>query len=603
MKKYLLFIILFVLLTDLQAITYYGAELRTINTHIYGRFEVNYKSARGSGVLSTFFTYHEFTKETAWNEIDIEILGRYSDDIQLTTIIPGQKFINDHTWLNFDPSLDFHTYAFEWAPEYVAWFVDGEEVYRQTGDHISTLIYGQKIMMNIWSSEWEPWVGPFLTDELPFFAYYDWVSYYEYTPGQGNAGTDNNFTQLWHDDFSSWDQSRWEKATHTWSGNRVVFTPDNSVFKDGLMILCLTDQYNKGYVDIYTPALLWARYENEKITVTFNEKVEPVSAGDKTNYSIPGLTVQSVVVNPDQRSVELTVSAVDTSLDYTVFAFRIKDLASPQNNMAYDTTPLIMSKPLNFPVKINVGSDVPYHDFLADQYWSETTEYGHVDGYNRSSYDYPVENTEDDSIYQTQIEEVVRYYVRVPNGSYNVQLLFSEFEHDLDNKRQFTLWLEDSLLISDYDIHALAGFRTATSLNCQNLPVTDSRLDISFANWLEHPVLNGLIIEQSANSTPAGNDRLPSEIKLLQNYPNPFNPQTHIPFYISPGPQAEVTVTVYDITGRRVRTLIDRQPYVSGQHSALFEAGDLASGVYFYRLTVLRNGIRFTELKKSLLIQ
>ncbi len=603
MKIKLLIMAVFISFCPLTAQPWWGAELRTIENFTYGRFEVNYKSAPGSGVLSTFFTYHEITSLSEWNEIDIEILGRYSDDIQLTTIIPGQKFINSHTRLDYDPSMDFHTYAFEWTPDYVAWFADGQEIYRQTGDHIATLVHGQKIMMNIWSSEWEPWVGPFRTEELPFFAYYDWVRYYAYTPGQGSAGTDNNFTLSWQDDFETWDQNRWAKATHSWGGNRVTFTPDNCVFKDGKMILCLTDNTNKGYVDKISPSLLWARYDGEKITINYSERVDSVSAGEKANYSIPGLTVQAVMVNPDQRSVELTVSAVDTSLDFTVFAFRVKDLANPQNNMAYDTTPLIIHKPLTFPVKINVGSDLPYHDFLPDQYWSETTEYGHIDGYQYKYYSTPVENTEEDSLYQSQIDEVVRYYIRVPDGTYNVELLFSEFEYDAEGEREFTVWVEDSVLIKDFDIYATVGLNTATSLICSHIVVSDGRLDLSFGNWVAHSALSGLIIEQVANRIDSGKDKLPAEVRLMQNYPNPFNPQTRIPFYISPGPQAEVTLTVFDISGRQIQTLIDRQSFASGQYSVVFDAGHLASGVYFYRLMVNRAGITQTQLRKSILIR
>ena len=40
-------------------------------------------------------------------------------------------------------------------------------------------------MMNIWQPIWEDWVGPFDSDILPVYAFYDWVKYYAYTPEQG----------------------------------------------------------------------------------------------------------------------------------------------------------------------------------------------------------------------------------------------------------------------------------------------------------------------------------------------------------------------------------------------------------------------------------
>ncbi|HKB87971.1 MAG TPA: trehalase family glycosidase [Ignavibacteriaceae bacterium] len=78
----------------------------------------------------------------------------------------------------------------------------------------------------------------------------------------------------------------------------------------------------------------------------------------------------------------------------------------------------------------------------------------------------------------------------------------------------------------------------------------------------------------------------PEEPELFQNYPNPFNPATNIVFQI---PQREnVKVTVYDILGRRVETLLN-DIVESGRHKIIFDAdnistgrGGLSSGVYFY---------------------
>ncbi len=76
----------------------------------------------------------------------------------------------------------------------------------------------------------------------------------------------------------------------------------------------------------------------------------------------------------------------------------------------------------------------------------------------------------------------------------------------------------------------------------------------------------------------------PLEFALEQNYPNPFNPETTIAFTLpESGP---VTLELYDITGRRVATLLDRS-MDSGRHTVRFDARNhtgLASGVYLYRL-------------------
>ena len=71
------------------------------------------------------------------------------------------------------------------------------------------------------------------------------------------------------------------------------------------------------------------------------------------------------------------------------------------------------------------------------------------------------------------------------------------------------------------------------------------------------------------------------KIVLYQNYPNPFNPQTTIRFELdSPG---NVKLTVHDVTGRWVATLVDGHRD-AGKHEVRFDASRLSSGAYLYRL-------------------
>jgi hypothetical protein len=79
---------------------------------------------------------------------------------------------------------------------------------------------------------------------------------------------------------------------------------------------------------------------------------------------------------------------------------------------------------------------------------------------------------------------------------------------------------------------------------------------------------------------PDGGEIVPVFV-LSQNRPNPFNPVTTIEFGIEV--QARVTVRLYDVRGREVRTLLDeeREP---GFHSVVLNASGLASGVYLCRM-------------------
>jgi hypothetical protein len=89
---------------------------------------------------------------------------------------------------------------------------------------------------------------------------------------------------------------------------------------------------------------------------------------------------------------------------------------------------------------------------------------------------------------------------------------------------------------------------------------------------------------------------LPAEHWLGQNYPNPFNPSTAIAFSL---PRAgHVTLKVYDILGKEIATLVDQHLSI-GRHEAIWDAGSVESGVYFYQL---RAG-EFVATKKLILMK
>ena len=73
----------------------------------------------------------------------------------------------------------------------------------------------------------------------------------------------------------------------------------------------------------------------------------------------------------------------------------------------------------------------------------------------------------------------------------------------------------------------------------------------------------------------------PSEVVLFQNYPNPFNPATVISYQLSK--QSRVNLTIYDVLGNEIATMVDgvNEP---GYHELHFDASQLASGIYIYRL-------------------
>jgi beta-glucanase (GH16 family) len=574
-----------------------GAEYRTKDTYLYGRFEVRMKSAHRDGMLASFFTYFDGTG--IWNEIDLEIMGRYDDDVQFNTIAPTQTNHVGHVPMSSSPHQNYHIYAFEWTPAYVSWFVDGVEVLKQIGSHIQTLTQPQKIMMNIWNPQYEIWAGKFYPEALPAFAFYDWVSYYTYTPGTGSYGTDNNFTFSWIDNFDSWDTTKWDKATHTFPGNNCDFIQENAVFQDGKLILCLTNSTNLGYQDVQAPSILWARAYTNKVEIRFSEEVDEMIAETVSNYLIPNVTINSAILLSDLKTVELDVTGINTGQSYTLIVYTMKDRAVVPNTMGLRSKSIIIAEPLVFPVKINCGGPAAF-DYLPDIAFSEHSEYGYLDGGTSSFPTAAISGTTEDSIYQFERYGAVKYSFRVPNGSYALLLMFAENFFTASNNRKFDVYVENNRVIENLDIFSVVGQNAAHSVSISNVMVTDGLLEIHFAGKVYEPVINGIVIYANSSGVLDENENIPGTFKVEQNYPNPFNGKTIINYSLTTADN--LSFELYNILGEQIyfRDLGYTQSgsYQFRLDTAALSSSLLTSGIYFYVFA----GSNKREIRKFVLL-
>ncbi|MBL0174681.1 MAG: ammonia-forming cytochrome c nitrite reductase subunit c552 [Ignavibacteria bacterium] len=92
---------------------------------------------------------------------------------------------------------------------------------------------------------------------------------------------------------------------------------------------------------------------------------------------------------------------------------------------------------------------------------------------------------------------------------------------------------------------------------------------------------------------------MPNGFDLQQNYPNPFNPSTTIKFSVSRA--ADVNISVYSSAGELVATLANGN-VVPGNYSAKWDATNVASGMYFYRMTATVNGVQTVNLTKKMML-
>lgn len=223
---------------------YKGAELLSQQAYLYGRMEMRMRMARGSGILSTFFTYKNGSEgaQTFWEEIDIEVFGKDDATTWQSNIITGLGTRETTEAVHTHPTSladGYHTYALEWTPEFVAWEFDGTEIRRVESSQVADLTNPQSLRFNIWAANIVEWVGDFDTSVLPQYQYVNWISYFRYENGQ--------FVHEWTDDFDSLDTSRWSQANWTFAENLVDFDPNNIVVRDGTLVLALTHQGMTGF--------------------------------------------------------------------------------------------------------------------------------------------------------------------------------------------------------------------------------------------------------------------------------------------------------------------------------------------------------------------
>jgi len=94
---------------------------------------------------------------------------------------------------------------------------------------------------------------------------------------------------------------------------------------------------------------------------------------------------------------------------------------------------------------------------------------------------------------------------------------------------------------------------------------------------------------------------LPAKFDLSQNYPNPFNPVTKIDYQLPS--DGKVSIRIYDITGREVKTLMNNVQRTAGYYTLDFNGSSFASGIYFYRFIAESAGKQTVISKRMTLIK
>ncbi|MCE1165679.1 MAG: M28 family peptidase [Bacteroidetes bacterium] len=143
------------------------------------------------------------------------------------------------------------------------------------------------------------------------------------------------------------------------------------------------------------------------------------------------------------------------------------------------------------------------------------------------------------------------------------------------------------------------SFKPITSLTTfRGLPLTNQWVlritDVMSGNT--GTLMNWCLIAKVTASVNVNEEGVPEKYYLSQNYPNPFNSSTRINYSIPKN--GDVNIKIYDILGREVRTLTDGY-HEAGNYAIVFNAGEMASGIYFYRLS---SG-NYSEIKRMVIVK
>jgi endo-1,3-1,4-beta-glycanase ExoK len=140
---------------------YACGEIQTRARFGYGTYEVRMKTATGSGLNSAFFGYIGPVDQKPHDEIDFEVLGKNTGEVQVNQYISGKGGNEKLVPVANGADKDFNDYAFIWEENRLRYYVNGELVQEVT-DSAKIPSNAQKIFLSLWGSDTlTSWMGPF----------------------------------------------------------------------------------------------------------------------------------------------------------------------------------------------------------------------------------------------------------------------------------------------------------------------------------------------------------------------------------------------------------------------------------------------------------
>ncbi len=157
---------------------------------------------------------------------------------------------------------------------------------------------------------------------------------------------------------------------------------------------------------------------------------------------------------------------------------------------------------------------------------------------------------------------------------------------------------DGTLLVLSYVVKNTAKLGDSYQVQLSRFAVANSKLALLTINS------NDGLVSVNKNPTAVENDKnsIVTEYALSQNYPNPFNPSTTISYALPK--ESKVTIEIFNSLGQSISVLFDGKQS-AGHQSAIWNAKNMASGVYFYSIkaTSVSDGAKFNSVKKLILMK
>lgn len=268
---------------------YKGVEMITHNTYKYGAVEARIRAAEGSGLITAFFYWKNDSELewTEWQEQDFEIFGK-NGRYQTQVMTPGDPR-TENVELHSLPTLawdKYYTYRMEWTPNYLAFYIDGKLVRKETDQEVFAKLLDParaepaQLRLSLWAGDYN-WSGYLDTSKLPGATYVEFFQTYTYDEST------ETFTLDWRDDFDFMDYSHWWFANWTFEYAVNDYVQQNATTVDGKLILTLTTNEMSGQFPMTPPA------DNPVVEDTETDNTQT----DYTPVNIPGRVEAEVISN------------------------------------------------------------------------------------------------------------------------------------------------------------------------------------------------------------------------------------------------------------------------------------------------------------------